>query len=228
MQWQTLSYKPLYLLLVEHLKSKITSGVFSEGSFLPPIREMMRLFGVSLITVRKALNILSQQNMIKITQGSGIRVIYKNRKLVFQKKKDTLDIAEDINDMFLARSILEGAALENGFYKINSKKLVSLHKKTDMNSKEEVYEVDERMHDEIFNKCSNVYIKEALSNIMNQIELYRQINFRKRNESIAIDYEMIEKIIKAIANNDCRLAKKRLLEHIDYTRKTLLNFLDHN
>ncbi|MDP8219586.1 MAG: GntR family transcriptional regulator, partial [Candidatus Theseobacter exili] len=37
---------------VEHLKSKITSGVFPEGSFLPPIREMMRLFGVSLITVK--------------------------------------------------------------------------------------------------------------------------------------------------------------------------------
>ncbi|MDP8219587.1 MAG: GntR family transcriptional regulator [Candidatus Theseobacter exili] len=224
MQWQALSYKPLYLLLVEHLKSKITSGVFPEGSFLPPIREMMRLFGVSLITVRKALNILSQQNMVKITHGSGIRVICKNQNLVFQKKKGTLDIAKDINDMFFARSILEVAALEDSFHKINFKKLVSLHK----NSKEEVYEVDEIMHDEIFNKCSNVYIKEALSNIMNQIEFYRQINFRKRKESIAIDYEMIKKIIKAIANNDNRLAKKRLLEHIDYTRKTLLNFLDRN
>ena len=159
MQWQTLSYKPLYLLLAEHLKAKITSGMFPEGSFLPPMREMMRLSRVSLITVRKALNILSQQNMVKVTHGSGIRVIYKNQKLVFQGGKGTLDIAKDINDMFLARSILEVAALENGFCKIDSKKLISLHKKADMDSKEEVFEVDEHMHDEIFNRLGQSVVK---------------------------------------------------------------------
>ena len=52
--------RKLYEQLVEQIKSMIAQGVYQKGSLLPSEKELMESTGVSRITVREALRILSQ------------------------------------------------------------------------------------------------------------------------------------------------------------------------
>ena len=51
--------RKLYEQLVEQIKSMIAQGVYQKGSLLPSEKELMESTGVSRITVREALRILS-------------------------------------------------------------------------------------------------------------------------------------------------------------------------
>jgi GntR family transcriptional regulator len=57
------------------LKAQIESKVYRTGDFLPPEPELERQFNVSRTTVRKAVEILSQQGFVYIQQGRGTEIL---------------------------------------------------------------------------------------------------------------------------------------------------------
>ena len=124
MEWQTLPYKPLYMLLADHLEDRIKSGDSPNDSFLPPVRKIMKLFNVSLATVRNALNILTERRLISRKQGSGIKVIFKSKST--DSAETALDISSDISSLFSMRRVLELDALKRSFKHINRDRLRKL------------------------------------------------------------------------------------------------------
>lgn len=62
---------PLYLQLAKHLRNQITSGKLAEYDALPGERELADRFGVSRVTVRKALSSLTAEGLLNKRQGSG-------------------------------------------------------------------------------------------------------------------------------------------------------------
>jgi len=62
---------PLYLQLAEHLRQLIIQGVLADQDVLPGEREMAERFGVSRVTVRKALQVLAEEGLLEQRQGSG-------------------------------------------------------------------------------------------------------------------------------------------------------------
>jgi GntR family transcriptional regulator len=64
-----------YLQVYNTLKSKIISGEFSVGSLLPAEPSLEKMFRVSRITVRKAVEMLSQEGYIKAQRGIGTVVL---------------------------------------------------------------------------------------------------------------------------------------------------------
>ncbi|AZP18744.1 GntR family transcriptional regulator [Streptomyces aquilus] len=61
--------------VAETLRTRMTDGTYSVGSFLPPQRELADEFGVSRDTVQRALRELADEHWIVSRQGSGSRVI---------------------------------------------------------------------------------------------------------------------------------------------------------
>jgi len=61
----------LYYQLKEELRRKILSNEWKEGSKLPSEKEICEIFGVSRITVRKAIEALQDENYIIKKQGRG-------------------------------------------------------------------------------------------------------------------------------------------------------------
>ena len=61
----------LYYQLKEELRRKILSNEWEEGSKLPSEKEICEIFGVSRITVRKAIDELQDENYIVKKQGRG-------------------------------------------------------------------------------------------------------------------------------------------------------------
>jgi GntR family transcriptional regulator len=75
---------PLYYQLENVLREKITSGAFEPGDKMPTESELIDEYGVSRITVRQALQALSEDGLIERKQGRGTLVAArKSRKKRF-------------------------------------------------------------------------------------------------------------------------------------------------
>ncbi len=65
------SAKPLYVQIEEDLEQKITSGALKPGERIPTEEELVRDYGVSIITVRRAVIELSKKGLLDKQQGRG-------------------------------------------------------------------------------------------------------------------------------------------------------------
>lgn len=67
--------KVLYLEVVEQLREDIFSGKYPVGSMLPTETELEEQFGVSKITIRKAIDLLAADEYVEKKSGRGTTVI---------------------------------------------------------------------------------------------------------------------------------------------------------
>jgi DNA-binding LacI/PurR family transcriptional regulator len=72
-------FSPIYLQIVETLRRSILDGEYAEGDKLPPERELAEKFGVNRLTLQKAMNILSQQELLARCRGRGTFVTYRDK-----------------------------------------------------------------------------------------------------------------------------------------------------
>jgi GntR family transcriptional regulator len=63
--------QPKYLRIHSSLRERITSGQWPPGSPLPSQRELADEFGVSIMTLRQALQLLTDEGLIQTRHGSG-------------------------------------------------------------------------------------------------------------------------------------------------------------
>jgi GntR family transcriptional regulator of arabinose operon len=66
---------PLYFQVYKSLLDRIVRGEFAPGSFLPPERQLTEDYGVSRITIIKALDGLAKERYVKRQQGRGTIVL---------------------------------------------------------------------------------------------------------------------------------------------------------
>jgi GntR family transcriptional regulator len=64
-----------YVSVYNSLKKQIENVDFKIGDFLPPEPELQKQFGVSRVTVRKAVELLARQGFVNIQQGRGTSVL---------------------------------------------------------------------------------------------------------------------------------------------------------
>lgn len=67
--------KVLYLELADKIKADIFSGKYPVGSMLPTEVELEKLFNVSKITVRKAIELLASEEYVQKKSGKGTTVL---------------------------------------------------------------------------------------------------------------------------------------------------------
>lgn len=73
---------PIYVQLAETIKGRILHDEYRPGELLSPAWEMEKEFGVSAITIRKAMGILARQGYIISKQGVGTKVIKRPEDVV--------------------------------------------------------------------------------------------------------------------------------------------------
>ncbi len=67
--------RPIYQQLVDEIKTLIARGELSEGTSLPPVRQVAADLGVNLNTVAFAYRKLQREGLIRVRHGSGAVVI---------------------------------------------------------------------------------------------------------------------------------------------------------
>ncbi|MFN2136057.1 MAG: GntR family transcriptional regulator [Candidatus Promineifilaceae bacterium] len=65
------AYEPAYAQLANILRRQIAEGAFRPGDQLPSEAELCRAYGISPMTVRRSINLLSDQGVVSTAQGRG-------------------------------------------------------------------------------------------------------------------------------------------------------------
>jgi DNA-binding GntR family transcriptional regulator len=64
-------YKPAYLHIANTMAEQIGAGVYRSGDQLPTEQQLRAKFGVSPVTVRRAISLLLDRGLVTTTQGKG-------------------------------------------------------------------------------------------------------------------------------------------------------------
>jgi len=107
------SSPPLYRQVENFLREQIQSGQLQPGDMLPTVRELCEQFGgINHLTVRQALRILTDENLIYSVQGKGSFVASKTKTqhciaLVLPNLEDYifLKIARGVQNVFDAEGV---------------------------------------------------------------------------------------------------------------------------
>lgn len=81
-----LSETPIYLQIVEQIKSGILKGALSENDVLPSIRGLAKELKISVITTKKAYEELEREGYIISVAGKGCYVAPQNRALMQENR----------------------------------------------------------------------------------------------------------------------------------------------
>jgi len=65
------SYEPAYVQLAKILRRQIADGAYRPGDQLPSEAQLCRRYGISPMTVRRSINLLSNQDVVSTAQGRG-------------------------------------------------------------------------------------------------------------------------------------------------------------
>lgn len=104
---------PLYFQVYKSLLERIQRGEFPPGSFLPPERRLTEDYGVSRITIIKALDELAREQYIKRQQGRGTIVTDPTERTsteVVQKQRRSIAFICHVLDHPYLFQILMGIA----------------------------------------------------------------------------------------------------------------------
>ena len=89
---------PIYIQLVEKLKTYIISGKFKSGERLPSVRELALQTKVNPNTMQKALSELENSGLI-FTERTNGKFVTQNQKLIEQFKNE---YAKELTDKYFS------------------------------------------------------------------------------------------------------------------------------
>ena len=87
---------PLYVQLMEELETSIRNGVYKPGDKIMTEAEMAREYGVSLITVRKAVGSLMEKGLVVRKQGKGTFVTKSKYSRNMKKLQSFTEMCEQM------------------------------------------------------------------------------------------------------------------------------------
>ncbi|MEN3013430.1 MAG: GntR family transcriptional regulator [Endomicrobiia bacterium] len=106
------SVLPKYKTIAKILSQKIQKGEYKKNTFLPSEAELSKMFKVSRVTIRQALNILIHENLIKPIAGVGSVVINETPSKFSEISVDKTKSIYFV--LILSKSVKWG--IENPFY----------------------------------------------------------------------------------------------------------------
>jgi GntR family transcriptional regulator len=116
------SAEPLYHQIETQLRSLIISGVITEGTLLPSIREFAGDLKCSVITVRRVYQDLENEGLLRTRQGTGTFVSHVGASAMEEYKREAISKALE-SAVDIGRSVhCSKEELEQIFLKIVERK----------------------------------------------------------------------------------------------------------
>jgi DNA-binding GntR family transcriptional regulator len=112
--------QPVYAQLADSLRQQIYAGAYRPGERLPSEAQLVEMFQVSPMTVRRAINLLSSQNIVTTARGSGTYV--KEVEI-----RSAAFYLQNLNDLFSAGESTQIKLLEARIQSARDKVARKLH-----------------------------------------------------------------------------------------------------
>ena len=81
----------IYEQLVEQIKDEIIKGHLKEKDMLPSIRSLARELHISVITTKRAYEVLEEEGLIYSVAGKGFYVNKQNKDMLREKKVQQIE-----------------------------------------------------------------------------------------------------------------------------------------
>ena len=81
----------IYEQLVEQIKDEIIKGHLKEKDMLPSIRSLARELQISVITTKRAYEVLEEEGLIYSVAGKGFYVNKQNKDMLREKKVQQIE-----------------------------------------------------------------------------------------------------------------------------------------
>lgn len=94
------SADPIYEQISRQIKNQIIAGDLTEGAPLPSIRNLAKELQISVITTKKAYEMLTEEGFIDSITGKGTFVALQNQELLREKKMKLVEekLAEAVDN----------------------------------------------------------------------------------------------------------------------------------
>ena len=228
-KFQPIKQEKVSTKIVEQIKSLIVNGDLKPGDTLPPERELMNSLNVSRPSLREALNSLAAMGFIEITQRQRtvIKSLASGRMLepLHHLLKEDIETAYELIE---SRKAIETWSAYYAAERATDSDITRIEEcistmKTKMEEGITVVKEDADFHLAISEATHNKIQTHLMSSIYDILK-----------ESIGKYYKSIKSrdiynqhcnVLKAIKKRDCDLARKRMLEHLDYVESRIKELL---
>lgn len=224
-----ISNTKIYEQIADILLESIKSGEYQVGDKLPSIQKLGQQYGVSVASVREALNALRTIGIIEMKQGYGTFI--KQIEPTFFELGDKFTSLDQITELLELREIVESATVEKAAIHRNEADLVSLKKAldemgeavTDGTSGEKA---DLQFHLSIARAAKNSLLVELLNNIselmQDSMEETRKIFIYSKQKTMNKLHEEHMIIYNAIVEQNATNAVKAMESHLLEVKETIL------
>lgn len=109
----TTSATPLYAQVKDDLLQKVQQGHFGTTNRIPSEKELAKIYNVSLITVRRAVEELVEGNILQKKQGKGTFIVQKPFNRTFSATATSFTESCTVNGMTASAKLLRGEVVQN-------------------------------------------------------------------------------------------------------------------
>ena len=86
---------PIYEQIVEQIKTMIMNGSLQENDILPSVRSLAKELKISALTVKKAYDLLEEENFTVTVHGKGTYVAAANAQRMMEEYKKEVETELD-------------------------------------------------------------------------------------------------------------------------------------
>ena len=200
------NYKPLRDVVFENLRTAILEGNLKAGQRLMEV-QLAEQLGVSRTPIREAIRKLELEGLVVMLPRKGAYVANMSFK-------DLIDVLE-------IRATLEGLAASLAAERRNDEDVIKLEKVAKEFEEgvrnadiEVVLKKDVEFHENIFLMANNKKLYHLITSLWEQVHRFRVMYVSNNEASLSLVDEH-KRILDAIKNGDCELAKKYATQHIE-------------
>jgi GntR family transcriptional repressor for pyruvate dehydrogenase complex len=231
-----ISNSKIYEQVADLLLEQIKSDEFKIGDKLPSIQNLATTYGVSVASIREALNALRTIGVIEIKQGYG--TIVKQKEPTFFEIGEKFNSLDQIKELLELRQIIESATVAkaakmrtNEDLKTMRHYLNEMEKAVFDGTSGEAADLD--FHLTIAKATNNSLLVDLMNNISelmkDSMKETRKIFIYSRQKTMEILQDEHEKIFNAIEQQDDKLATQCMNTHLTTVINTILtNFNEKN
>ena len=198
---------------LNHLLTMIGEGYWKAGERLPAQRELASQLGISISSLREALQALQVIGVLEVKQGEGTFVSSHSDQSVQQLVKLSLPLMRlDVSTLFEARIVLEGGLSYFAARRATPEQVSALFKNINMQKQaietdqaDRLYELDLAFHRQIAEMAGSEFLKQidvplfhALESLLREIPHTMDGWSRHRDVAVAIRDHDPEKASRAM------------------------------
>lgn len=190
--------QPKYYKIKENLKSKIENGEYQPNKYFPSETELIQLYGVSRITVRRAIQELVNEEYLFTVQGKGTYVVDKKHSLDLVKltscTEDLEKLGYDIDVEVLNESIKSVKDDISRIMSLTGDKIFQLERVYYANNNPINYTIT-NLNIEIFNGIENIDFRDkSLYKVLNKEYGLDLISAKRKIKAIFADENIAKKL----------------------------------